>query len=264
MKKILAQLAANIPVLAEKEIISRFNQVGHSVKDDGSLVTEADVAMQQAMTHYLSEQWPQYALLGEEMTATEQQKILDENKQGLWVLDPLDGTTNFASGVPIFSVSLALLIDNEVVLGLIYDPVRKECFSAIKNEGASLNGKALTLHKRNDQIKKSIAQVDLKRLPEKLAVYLAALHPYASQRNFGSGALDWCWLAAGRSQLYLHGGQKLWDYLAGQLILGEAGGEVTTLDNEKVFVRSLQPRSVVAATSKSLWQEWFNLLNQVK
>ena len=260
MREILDKLQLVIAELAEKEIMTRFNNIGHSVKDDGSLLTEADTFMQQAIEEFVRKEWPQYGLLGEEMPDDQQQRLLDENQSGLWVLDPLDGTRNFASGVPIFSISIALLMQNEVVLGLIYDPVRKECFSAIKGEGAWLNGKQLKTSDVPDRLNQCIAQVDLKRLSKKLAVHLASTHPYASQRNFGSGALDWCWVAAGRAQLYVHGGQKLWDYVAGQLILTEAGGCVTTLDKEPVFTRSLQPRSVVAATHRRLMDNWLNLL----
>ena len=261
MKKMLLKLESVIAELAEKEIISRFNQIGHSVKEDGSLVTEADMAMQQSITEFLQKEWPQYSLLGEEMTAQQQQDLLDQNNNGLWILDPLDGTRNFASGVPVFSVSIALLVENEVVLGLIYDPLRKECFAAIKAQGAWLNGQLLKTDCGEKNINQCIAQVDLKRLSSKLAVHLALTHPYASQRNFGSGALDWCWVAAGRAQLYVHGGQKLWDYAAGQLILAEAGGCAITLEKEQIFLRELQPRSVVAATSKVLLDDWFNVLH---
>jgi len=260
MKAVLEKLQPVIIELADKELMPRFNRVDHRVKDDGSLLTEADTAMQQKVMDFVQTEWPQYALLGEEMSVEQQQSLLDKNRQGLWILDPLDGTRNFASGVPIFSVSIALLVHDEVVLALIYDPVRKECFSAIKGQGAWLNNKQIKTDQVAEQLAQCIAQVDLKRLPEKLAVYLAKTHPYASQRNFGSGALDWCWLAAGRVQLYIHGGQKLWDYAAGQLILSEAGGCAVTLKNEVVFIRSLQPRSIVAAAHSHLLNEWVKVI----
>jgi myo-inositol-1(or 4)-monophosphatase len=227
----------------------RFNQVGFSFKDDGSLVTDADTAMQKAVMKELAKRWPECHLLGEEMTEEHQQGLLEAENQGLWILDPLDGTTNFSSGIPIFSVSLALVQNAEVRLGLIYDPVRDECFTAIKDQGAWLNGKRLKLNgaARRD-LKQCVAQVDFKRLPGTLASRLAAEHPFASQRNFGSGALDWCWLATARSQLYVHGGQKLWDHAAGQLILQEAGGCANNFSGEPIFSLSLQPQTIVAAT----------------
>lgn len=256
----LKTLEVMIAELARQEILPRFNRVGHSLKQDGSLVTEADTAMQAAVVRALQDNWPEYRLLGEEMPAAEQQALLESDDEALWVLDPLDGTSNFAAGIPVFSVSLALLRNGEVQLGLIYDPLRDECFSAARGEGAWLNGQRLQPTIQRDSLKQCIAQVDLKRLPAALAARLASEHPFASQRNFGSGALDWCWLAAGRSQLYAHGGQKLWDYLAGHLILQEAGGRLSTFEGEAVFNHSLQPRSVVAAINEKLYTAWFEQL----
>jgi myo-inositol-1(or 4)-monophosphatase len=257
---ILGKLEQLIPDLARQHILQRFNQISYSFKQDGSVVTEADTAMQQAVVDALARHWPQYQLLGEEMTVVEQQAMLDTNDAGLWVLDPLDGTSNYASGIPIFSTSIALVSQGEVQLGLIYDPVRNECFSAIKGQGAWLNRQPLKLQDTRTTLDHCIAQVDLKRLPESMAVKIAAQHPFASQRNFGSGALDWCWLAAGRSQLYVHGGQNLWDYLAGQLILREAGGFAQSFDHAVVYRRSLRPRSVVAAVNEPLFIAWSEFL----
>ena len=258
----LKTLEVMIAELARQEILPRFNRVGHSLKQDGSLVTEADTAMQAAVVRALQDNWPEYRLLGEEMPAAEQQALLESDDEALWVLDPLDGTSNFAAGIPVFSVSLALLRNGQVQLGLIYDPLRDECFSAARGEGAWLNGQRLQPKIQRDSLKQCIAQVDLKRLPAALAARLASEHPFASQRNFGSGALDWCWLAAGRSQLYAHGGQKLWDYLAGHLILQEAGGRLSTFEGEALFNHSLQPRSVVAAVNEKLYKAWFEQLSK--
>jgi myo-inositol-1(or 4)-monophosphatase len=105
-------------------------------------------------------------------------------------------------------------------------------------------------------LKNCIAMVDFKRLKPELAATLAAHQPFGSQRNFGSSALDWCWLADGRFHVYLHGGQKLWDYAAGCLILAEAGGKALTLDGEEVIAPGLLPRSVVATLDLELYQIW--------
>lgn len=256
MPDLLNKLKPLLMYHAQQEIMSRFNQVGFDFKSDGSLVTEADTAMQTVVATELEKNWPEYDFLGEEMTVAEQQALLDSDYKGLWILDPLDGTTNFASGVPIFSVSLALVQNSEIILGCIYDPLRDEMFSAIKGEGAWLNDRSLQVEKQGRKISQCITQVDLKRLPEKLATRLAADHPYASQRNFGSGALDWCWLAASRSQLYVHGGQKLWDHAAGHLILLEAGGCAADLAGDETFRLSLEPQSVVAATNRGQFEEF--------
>ena len=248
-----------IPELAKQEIMPRFNQVGFSFKNDGSLVTEADLAMQKAVTKELGKRWPECYLLGEEMTEDQQQSLLDSENQGLWILDPLDGTTNFSSGIPFFSVSLALVQNAEVRLGLIYDPLRDECFTAFKDQGAWLNGKRLKLNGSSGRdIKQCVTQVDFKRLPKELAMQIAGDHPFASQRNFGSGALDWCWLAANRSQLYVHGGQKLWDHAAGHLILLEAGGCACDFSGNEEFKLSLHSQSVLAATHRTQFEQFID------
>jgi fructose-1,6-bisphosphatase/inositol monophosphatase family enzyme len=104
-----------------------------------------------------------------------------------------------------------------------------------------------------------VANVDYKRLVSGLADRLVRYPPYRSQRNLGSCVLEWCWLAAGRLQLYLHGGQRMWDYAAGSLILREAGGKFTTVAGNPLDCRKFTKRSVIAATSPelhALWLAW--------
>ena len=101
-----------------------------------------------------------------------------------------------------------------------------------------------------------MALIDLKRFFLELAGCLVVSLPYKSQRSFGAVALDWCWLAAGRCHVYLHGKQKLWDYAAGCLILAEAGGSAVTLEGEPVFKPTLEPRSAAAALDPELFAQW--------
>jgi myo-inositol-1(or 4)-monophosphatase len=253
MRKELEQI---IRQAAQQELLPRFHHVAHNIKSDGSIVTEADLAMQQRMIDELQQRWPQIPLLGEEMSREEQQQLLDNSEEGLWLLDPLDGTSNYAAGIPYFGVSLALMRKGEVVLAIIYDPLRDESFSAEKGEGAWLNGEKLIAPQATRPLTQGIALIDLKRLSPALAARVASQPPYSSQRNLGSGALDWCYVATGRVDVYLHGGQKLWDYAAGQLILSEAGGYSSTLDGEGVLVNGLGQRSVVAAADESNFRDW--------
>jgi myo-inositol-1(or 4)-monophosphatase len=250
---------------ADAELLPRFRRVSARAKADGSLLTEADLAMQRALTQVLSERWPALQLLGEEMGAAQQQSLLAGSGAGLWVLDPLDGTSNYAAGLPLFAVSLALVQDGRVVLGLVYDPVARECFSAIAGQGAWLNGERLRLDCPRSELADCVALVDFKRLPAALACRLASDAPYRSQRSLGSVALDWCWLAAGRLQLYLHGAQRLWDYGAGGLVFAEAGGaggRVAALDGDWQQALSLAPRIGLAATNPILLQRWRDWLNE--
>ena len=133
----LKQLRQLVHTCAQEELLPRFADVGRNLKRDGSIVTEADHAMQNRVQRELAAQWPQYAFLGEEMPAREQAKLTSAGQQALWVLDPLDGTSNFTAGVPFFSVSLALLVEGRVEIGLVYDPIRDEAFYRCGSENGS-------------------------------------------------------------------------------------------------------------------------------
>ena len=252
----LETLCAIIKRAAEQELLPRFADVNRTLKGDGSIVTVADQAIQDRLESELKQRWPAYGLLGEEMTETEQTACLARPGEGLWIVDPLDGTSNFAAGIPFYSVSVALMIDGEVVLGVVYDPARDECFSAVKGGSACLNGQPIKGSTAPASLRRCIATVDFKRLPTGLVLKLMHSPPYSSQRSFGSVALDWCWTAAGRFHVYLHGRQKIWDYAAGQLILERMGGHSCGLDGSPVFSASGEPRSALAALDRDIFQQW--------
>ncbi len=253
------RVVARVREVARAEIVPRFNRVGHAHKADGSLVTEADMMTQRELATALRADFPDIPLLGEEMEPAEQRRLLAEGGSGLWILDPLDGTGNFVSGIPFFSLSLALVVAGRVELGVVYHPTADECFDALRGHGTRLDGRPLAAGEP-PELAAASGLVDFKRLEPELAARLATVPPYRSQRSFGSVALDWCWVAAGRCQVYLHGGQKVWDLAAGSLILEEAGGRATTLDGEPVFTPELGARSAVAATTPELHATWFDWL----
>jgi myo-inositol-1(or 4)-monophosphatase len=252
----LTELSAVVCELAREELVPRFARVEREIKRDRSVVTVADTAMQERLEGELADRWPQYRLLGEETDGHEQRRLMSAPGAGLWIVDPLDGTSNFAAGIPFFSVSVALMLDGEVVLGVVYDPAQDECFTAAKGAGAFLNQQPLAVAGSGLPLRQAIAGVDFKRLPARLAERLVREPPYSSQRSFGSVALDWCWVAADRFHVYLHGKQKLWDYAAGQLVLDEAGGFSCTLDGESAPRPSTEPRSAVAALHHDLFGQW--------
>jgi myo-inositol-1(or 4)-monophosphatase len=245
---------------AREELLPRFTRVAQQHKADGSILTEADLAIDARLRAALARHWPGIAFLSEEMDAAAQDTLLQSQDQPLWCLDPLDGTSNFAAGIPFFGVSLALLHAGEVRLGVIYDPVRDECYSAQRGRGARLNDVPLRTAPIDLTLERCIALIDFKRLSPKLRGRLIETPSYHSQRNFGSCALEWAWLAAGRGHIYLHGGQKLWDFAAGCLLLDEAGGAAFTLDGETVFRAALHPRSVAASPDPALAREWLDRL----
>ncbi len=239
---------------AQEELLPRFTRVARNEKADGSVVTEADLACQQHIAERLRRHWPEIAFLGEEMDGRQQAELL-QGPQPLWCLDPLDGTSNFANGIPYFSVSLALIERGQVSLGLVYDPLRDECFVA-DPQGARLNDEPLTPIHSGLSLQQATAIVDFKRLSPTLAQRLVSQTPYGSQRSFGSVALDWCWLAMGRGHVYLHGRANLWDYAAGEFIFRQAGGHSCTLEGEAVFVNALSGRSSVGAVDEKLFHQW--------
>lgn len=249
------QIQNIVVTAAREELVPRFANVKRELKADRSVVTEADLIMQRRVEGELQKIYPGTLLLGEEMTKAEQSSIIASGRPA-WCLDPIDGTSNFAAGIPYFSVSLALVRDGRVEFGFVYDPMREECFSACLGQGAELNGDPLRPAGTVSHLGQAMGLIDFKRLPTDLAVRLVREAPYASQRSFGSVALDWCWLAAERVHVYLHGRQQIWDYAAGNLVLHEVGGFSTTLDGAPVFVHELCSRSAVAAPNKALFEEW--------
>ncbi|MGQ9686121.1 MAG: inositol monophosphatase family protein [Thiobacillaceae bacterium] len=260
----LDDVKALVREVAQREVMPRFLKVAHSHKADGSLFTEADMAAQKALETRLKAIAP-YPVLGEEMDEVTHRRLWDAGDAGLWCVDPIDGTTNFVSGLPFFAMSIALMKNGRTVLGVVYDPQADECFHAEAGQGAFVDGERLPIKAPPTELKRALAGVDFKRIPRTLASRLAAEHPYSSQRNLGASALDWCYLAAGRLHVYLHGGQKLWDYAAGCLILEEAGGVVSCLEGGADFWSgSPWTRSVVAAVTPGLhrqWQAWVDKSN---
>jgi len=258
-----SQIIEAVKAITKEELSFRFANVTRTHKQDGSFLTEADLAVQTRVQILLQEKYPQITFLGEEMSV-EQQQVALENAQGVWILDPLDGTRNFSSGVPYYAVSLAYIKQGMIEWGMVYDPERDECFTASHGAGAQLNGQPLLKQDAGVSINDSTAVIDFKRLDSELAARIASQPPFSSQRSFGGVALDWCWLAAGRFHLYLHGKQNIWDYAAGHLIFNEVGGNACTLQGEPIFDFSLKARSAVAALDNQLFTGWCDYLKVVK
>ncbi len=231
-------------------------------KQDGSIITEADVTIHDKLGEVLARLYPGVSLLSEESPLEEQQQAIQSDSD-YWCMDPLDGTTNFHATFPCFSLALALVREGQVILGLIYDPNRQEFFSALRGGGLTINGSPVSMTNQPGELKKSVAFIDFKRLKPALRSGLVLQPPFKSQRNIGSSALEWAWLAAGRANLLLHGGQNPWDCAAGSLLLEEAGGVCTTIDGQAVFDRSLGSRSVLAATTPELYRQWEQKISEL-
>ena len=252
----MTALIDTVKRVARIEIMPRYLKVAHERKSDGSLFTQADIAAQDYLTRELK-RIAHCPVLGEEMTEAAQRALWDAAIDGIWCVDPIDGTSNFVNGIPYFGVSVALMRQGRPLLGVVFDPVADEAFYAEAGMGAFLNGEPLPIKETvPDNMRRAVAEVDLKRLSPRLGEALAKQPPYMSQRNFGASTLDWCYVATGRFDLYLHGGQKLWDYAAGSLILAEAGGHMCTLENDDFWAADLWHRSAIAALDGKLFQAW--------
>lgn len=251
----LDAVIAAVKAVAQQEIEPRYLKVARQRKTDGSLFTEADLATQEALSRELQKIFPG-PVVAEEMTEREQVDNWTAGNAGLWCMDPIDGTSNFVNGLPYFAVSVALMQQGRSVLGIVYNPVADEMFYAEQGRGAYLNGEKLPIKEHVPALRSAMANVDLKRLTPRLAEGVCSAQPCSHQRNYGACSLEWCYTAAGRFDLYLHGGQKLWDYAAGSLILEEAGGHMCGFDQDDFWTAPLWQRPVIAALDPGLFIQW--------
>jgi myo-inositol-1(or 4)-monophosphatase len=257
MEAMIQRLIEAVRLVGDEVVMPYFLKVARQQKDDGSVLTEADVAAQAALQTRLQE-IVAAPVLGEEMSPEQQQACWEAGLQALWCVDPIDGTSNFAGGQPYFCISVALLRQGKPSLGVVYAPALNEMFYASAGRGAFLNGIPLPAVSYAPSMRDGVAAVDFKRLNKKLAAALATEPPYYSQRNFGASALEWCYLAAGRFDLYLHGGLHLWDYAAGLLILLESGGQAACMGQDVFWKEASGKCSAVAAGTPHLFEPWQN------
>lgn len=242
--------------VAAQVVMPRYLQVVREHKADGTIFTEVDIAAQRALAERLQRLRERPMLGEEEMGEAEQHRLWNEGAEGLWVVDPIDGTTNFVAGLPFFAISVAYFVEGRAVVGVVYNPATREMFFASRGGGAIMNGLRLPLRAPAASLAECVAGVDFKRIPKPLADRIAIDPPYFSQRNFGCSTLEWCNLAAGRLDLYLHGGQMLWDYAAGSLILREAGGQACTLAQDDFDAADVWRRPVLAALHPRVFATW--------
>jgi len=241
-------------------LLPSFAAISHtSRKADGSVVTATDLTCQDFIAAELRKLSPEIAFLGEEMSEKEQLACLQESGGRYWCLDPLDGTTNFVAGIPAFAASLALIENGEPKFACVHDPVRRETFTAEAGKGAKLNGKALQANS-GDLLTEAVGYIDFKRLPADKASMFASGNYYRSQRNIGSCALEWAWLATGRGHFIIHGGEKIWDFAAGALLASEAGCIVGNFSGKPLFPAKSLTSPVLATSSASLQADLHQLL----
>jgi myo-inositol-1(or 4)-monophosphatase len=206
------------------------------------LVTEVDVAIERMFREMVAERFPDHAVLAEEMGGS-----LAVPEGPCWVFDPIDGTTNFAHGLPIFCSSIALEMGGVAQVCAVYDPSRKELFTAERGSGAFLNGRPLRVSSAATLIDAMLVTgfpYDVHaRLDEIVGLFRAFVGRARAVRRLGSAAIDLCYVAAGRLDGFWERDLNAWDIAGGALLVQEAGGRITTLEGTPFTSRG---RSVLA------------------
>ena len=220
-------------ILAKRRALTREIKV----KGWRDIVTDADFAANKAIRGILERAYPTHAILSEEDPRPE--KSLRKS-EFLWIVDPLDGTTNYSRGIPVFSVSVALAQNSQGLVGVVYDPLLDECFYATRGGGAFLNGTAIrpSLIAKLEQALIGFELAREQELRERGLDWFAKLASRTmTGRIGGSAALSICFVGAGRLDAYLHLSLNAWDVAAGILIAREAGARATHLDGRAATIR---------------------------
>jgi myo-inositol-1(or 4)-monophosphatase len=218
-----------------------------SEKNHNDFVTDIDQASEQAIVETLLKAYPDHAILGEESGPS---RNLNDESEYVWIIDPIDGTTNFMHGYPNYCVSIALQQRGVITQAVVYDPVRNDLYTATKGAGAYLNEKRIRV-RNPDRINKALIGSGHGADPRALAEYLRMYEVVAARcqgvRSSGSAALELANVAAGRVDGYYEKGLKIWDIAAGSLLVTEAGGIVGEFSGESEY---LNKGDIIAAGPK--------------
>ena len=226
-------ISANLNIMikasekASKILIRDFGEVEKlqiSVKGPSDFVSNADTKAEKIIINELMKAKKNYSILSEECGSK-----INSDSENVWIIDPIDGTTNFLHGVPHFAISIALKSNNEIISGLIYDPIKDEMFYAEKDNGAFFNNQRIKVSKKKD-IEGCLFGTGGKKIEADLVT-----------RKSGSAALDMAYVAAGRYDGYFQNNLNLWDVAAGIIIIKEAGGiinEINLSENDNIKIRA--------------------------
>lgn len=219
-----------------------------------NLVTEVDKLSEQKIIGIIKEHFPDHSIISEESGEDKQ----DSPYQ--WIIDPIDGTVNFAHGIPICCVSIALKKDKELILGSVYNPMMNELFFAEKGKGATLNGLPIYVSKKSDFRKACLVTGFPYKWPDMAEHPIKVFERFVLEglpvRRLGSAAIDLCWVACGRFDGFWEYNLSSWDVAAGYLIVEEAGGRITNFEGDRYSVFDKQ----TLATNGLIHDEMLSLI----
>ena len=240
-----------------KELVRFFNGDFKITNKEGinNPVTEADHASEKAIIEVIKNDFPDHSILSEEAGEIK----MDSSYK--WIIDPIDGTINFANGIPICCVSIGLEHDGEIIMGAVFNPLMNEFYFAEKTKGATLNDKRITVGNKNRVLDSCLVTgfpytyLDTANGP--LQIFEKLIRKGVPVRRLGSAAIDLCWVACGRFDGFYEHKLQAWDSAAGFLMVTEAGGKVTDFAGDKYSV--YQPQ--ILATNGKIHEEMVEILN---
>ena len=244
---------------ASKIIIRDFGEIEKlqvSLKGPGDFVTASDKKVEKILINELQEARPSYSILSEEIGQ------INNDKSFKWIIDPIDGTANFLHGIPHFAISIGLEHDDEIICGIVYDPIKDEMFVAEKGCGSYLNNQRMRVSSRSklkdcivftggpklESKNKELALEEYKKFSSKILIPI---------RKLGSASLDMAYVAAGRCDGFWQRNLNYWDIAAGVILVKEAGGFVTDFEGENGFVEN----KTILATNSKINKEMIEVLN---
>ena len=244
---------------ASKTIIRDFGEIEKlqvSIKGPGDFVTASDKKVEKILINELQEARPSYSILSEEIGQ------INNDKSFKWIIDPIDGTANFLHGIPHFAISIGLEHDDEIICGIVYDPIKDEMFVAEKGNGSYLNNQRMRVSSRSklkdcivftggpklESKNKELALEEYKKFSSKILIPI---------RKLGSASLDMAYVAAGRCDGFWQRNLNYWDIAAGIILVKEAGGFVTDFEGENRYVEN----KTILATNSRISKEMIEVLN---
>ncbi len=216
--------------------LNRLETLEVTEKNRNDYVTEVDYLAEEAIIEVIYDHYPDHSILAEE-------RGQQGSHEFQWIIDPLDGTTNFIHGFPVFSVSIAVTHKGQLEHGVVYDPLRQEIFTASRGQGAQVDGRKIRVSRRHSMQHSLIAtgfpyRGNQQHLDDYLAMFKSVIMASAGIRRPGSAALDLCYVAAGRVDGFWELGLSIWDIAAGALMIKEAGGRISDFRGSDAYLHS--------------------------